>query len=88
MTWTLDLRDADGRPVEHAGPDGVVAVRAAGEIEVGRPAGMPPGTPIPVCMAIPVHGIELRPSSRYVWEFAVDGVTRDDWVLRFGTRSA
>lgn len=88
MNWRLELRDADGAPVTQLGPDGEVAVQAAGEIEVGRPAGTPAGTPIPVCIAIPVHGVVLRPSARYVWEFSVDGKTRDDWVLRFGTRAA
>ena len=88
MAWRLELRDADGRPVTQPGPGGPVPVQAAGEIEVGRPAGTPPGTPIPVCIAIPVHGVALQPSSRYAWEFSVDGQTRDEWVLRFGTRAA
>lgn len=86
MHWRLELRDADGRAVTQDGPEGPVPVQAGGEIEVGRPAGTPPGTPIPVCIAIPVHGVVLQPSSRYAWEFSVDGVTQDDWVLRFGTR--
>jgi hypothetical protein len=86
FTWTLELRDADGRPVLQDGPNGAIPVQAGGQIEVGRPVGLPPGTPIPVCIAIPVHGVVLQPSARYVWEFAVDGGTRDDWVLRFGTR--
>ena len=82
MTWLLELRDADGQAVVQDG----VPVQAGGEIEVGRPAGTPPGTPISVCFALPVHGIVLQPSSRYAWEFSVDGRTQDDWVLRFGTR--
>lgn len=86
MSWLLELRDADGRAVLQEGPEGTAPVAALGEIEVGRPAGMPPGTPIPVCVAIPVHGVVLEPSARYVWQFSVDGRTRDDWVLRFGTR--
>lgn len=88
MGWRLELRDADGRPVTQPGPGGPVPVQAAGEIEVGRPVGTPPGTPIPVSIAIPVHGVSLQPSSRYAWEFSVDGETRDEWVLRFGTRAA
>ena len=87
MHWRLELRDADGHAVTQDGADGPVPVQAGGEIEVGRPAGTPPGTPIPVCIAIPVHGVVLQPSSRYAWEFSVDGATQDDWVLRFGTRA-
>ncbi len=87
MPWRLQLRDADGRTVLQEGPQGPVPVQAVGEIEVGRPAGTPPGTPIPVAIAIPVHGVALRPASRYVWELSVNGETRDDWVLRFGTRA-
>lgn len=87
MAWLLELRDADGRAVVQDGPDGAVPVAARGEIEVGRPAGTTPGTPIPVCVAIPVHGVVLAPESRYAWEFSVDGRTQDDWVLRFGTRA-
>jgi hypothetical protein len=88
MPWTLQLKDADGHPVTQDGPNGPVPVQAGGELEVGRPAGYPAGTPIPACFAIPVHGVVLAPSSRYVWEFTVDGETRDEWVLRFGTRAA
>jgi len=86
MSWHLELKDADGQPVLQDGKAGPVPVRAQGELEVGRPAGYPAGTPIPACFAIPVHSIALQPSSRYVWEFSVDGQTRDEWVLRFGTR--
>lgn len=88
MAWSLELRDADGAPVLQDGPDGAVPVGAGGQLEVGRPAGLPPGAAIPVCMAIPVHGVVLRPSTRYVWQFAVDGQTRDDWHLAFATRGA
>jgi hypothetical protein len=87
MSWRLELRDADGQQVAQDGPQGPVPVQAGGEIEVGRPVGTPPGTPIPVAIAIPVHGVALQPSSRYVWEFSIDGETRDEWVLRFGTRA-
>ena len=88
MSWQLELKDADGQPVLQDGKAGPVPVRAQGELEVGRPAGYPAGTPIPACFAIPVHGIVLAPESRYVWEFSVDGQTRDEWSLRFGTRAA
>jgi hypothetical protein len=88
MTWTLQLKDADGQPVVQDGPAGPLPVQAGGELEVGRPAGYPAGTPIPACFAIPVHGIVLAPGARYTWEFSVDGETHDEWVLRFGTRSA
>ncbi|HVM28600.1 MAG TPA: hypothetical protein VM433_13145 [Mycobacteriales bacterium] len=86
LAWQLQLRDEDGQQVVQDGPGGPVPVQAGGEIEVGRPAGTPPGTPIPVAIALPVHGVVLLPSSRYVWEFAIDGETKDEWVLRFGTR--
>lgn len=86
MTWKLALKDADGQPVVQEAPAGAMAVQAKGELEVGRPVGYPAGTPIPACFAIPVHGLALVPDSRYVWEFSVDGQTRDEWVLRFGTR--
>lgn len=87
MAWRLELRDADGQLVTQPAVDGPVGVQAGGQIEVGRPVGIAPGTPIPVCLAIPVHGVALAPESRYTWEFSLDGQTRDDWVLRFGTRS-
>ena len=88
MPWALELRDADGHPVVQPGPQGPVPVRAEGALEVGRPAGYPAGTPIPACFAVPVQNVVLQPSRRYVWEFSVDGQTRDEWVLRFGTRAA
>jgi hypothetical protein len=88
MPWTLELKDADGRPVVQDGPAGPVPVQAAGDFEVGRPAGYPAGTPLPACFAVPVHDLALTPSSRYAWEFSVDGQTREEWLLRFGTRAA
>jgi hypothetical protein len=87
MTWRIELHDADGQAVTQDSPNGPVPVQAGGEVEVGRPVGTPPGTPIPVAIAMPVHGVVLRPSSRYVWVFTLNGETRDDWVLRFGTRA-
>lgn len=88
LEWTLDLRDADGRLVHQDAGRGPVPLQASGEMEVGRPVGTPPGTPIPVCMAIPVYGLTLQPAARFVWGFSVNGATQDDWVLPFSTRPA
>jgi hypothetical protein len=45
--WELFLEDADGRPVMVDTPDGEHPVEVRGEFTVGRPPGIPEGSPIP-----------------------------------------
>jgi hypothetical protein len=58
--WRLELVDSDGEPVVVPTPmGGQEPITVGGEFEVGRPPGIPPGTPISVPSAINFvgHGV-------------------------------
>ena len=84
-TWRMELVDADGQPVEipEAG-----AVELEQEFELGRPAGVKPGTPLDFVLAINIPPLPLAPGGRYSWQLTIDGDSREDWRLPFAVRPA
>lgn len=56
------LESDQGAVVQHEGED----VRAEGEIEVGRPPGLKPGTPLDAAFVLTFQGLALEPGG-YVW---------------------
>jgi hypothetical protein len=84
--WELFLEDADGRPVLVETPEGDHPVEVRGEFAVGRPAGIPEGSPIDVALAVNLGPLPLRPGTRYTWRMAIDGESQTDWLLGFTTR--
>jgi len=84
--WMLELVDADGKPVPVRTATGEQPVRLAGRFEVGRPAGLPPGTPIDLPLAISIGPFPLPSGRRLVWRLTVDGETREDWQVGFSVR--
>ncbi len=85
IKWELDLLDADGRPVllPSAVPNQFQRIHMEQSIEVGRPAGIKPGTPINVPAAITVGPLQLQPNSTYEWVLKVGEQT---WKIGFATR--
>ncbi len=82
--WTLDLIDGDGRPVQlptGAGSSGVIHLQ--NELEVGRPPGTKPGSPINVPFAINIGPMPLAADSRFEW---VLRVVEREWRTSFATR--
>jgi hypothetical protein len=79
--FELSLFDGDGQVVHMENQP----VRIAGQFETGRPAGIPPGTPLDVPLAITLGPLPLRPG-RYVWRCSIDGETREDWEVYFTKR--
>jgi hypothetical protein len=67
---TLTLRDQDGTAVSFDTDDGPRAVSARGEIEVGRPVGIPAGSPIDASYALNVAPLPLAPG-RYEWHLEI-----------------
>lgn len=73
---TLELVDADGRPVmmdvdEQGNPTGL---RIDIGFEVGRPPGVLPGSPIDLAQSINVDaGMPLAPDQNYEWRLEIDG---------------
>ncbi len=84
----LCLLDQDGRPVMIPTPTGDRPVEFTGNIEVGRPPGLRPGTPLDVPMAINIGPIPITPDGRYVWQCYINDNTHDDWRVAFSTRPA
>lgn len=82
--WRLDLIDEDGRPLM-AG-DSPIAV--GGRFEAGRPAGLRPGTPLKVPLAISFASLPTEPGQSYTWQLTIDEHTRSSWRVRFHVRPA
>lgn len=87
IPFSLRLVDEDGHPVVQAGPEGQQPVGVSGQLEAGRPAGMPPGTELNVPIAFNVV-VALPPARRFTWILEADGHTEDSWRLSFATRQA
>lgn len=84
--WRLELLDQDGHPVGLGDPASEQApVQVGGTIEVGRPAGLPPGTSLDVPLAVSFGVLPLQPGG-YVWRVTIDGETHDTWHLAFRVR--
>jgi hypothetical protein len=59
-----ELVEQDGEPV-----------RAEGNIEVGRPPGLRPGTPLDAAFVLSFQGLDLEPGG-YVWELRVSDAVK------------
>jgi hypothetical protein len=85
--WRLELFNADGQPVLLGEGDGS-PVEIEQEFEIGRPAGVKPGTALDFVIAINIQPLPLEPGEQYAWQLTIDGEGHDDWRLGFSTRSA
>jgi hypothetical protein len=81
---TVDLLDEDGHGVVYA--DGSPAYQLEGEFEAAPMPGLRPGSELGMSMALPVPPLDLEPGRTYVWQFSVDGETRDGWSRAFQVR--
>jgi hypothetical protein len=83
----LELLDADGRPiVAGQASEGAKPVVIESHFEVGRPAGLRPGTPIDLAFAINIGPLPLPPGGRYEWRLTIDGQSEAHWHAAFSTR--
>lgn len=72
---TLDMRDQDGGLDvldPSAAPSAERRVHAQGQIEVGRPPGIAPGSLLDAAFALNVAPLPIRPG-RYEWLLTIDG---------------
>jgi hypothetical protein len=83
-TFRLELLDADGQGVTT--PDGGT-IRAEGDFEAGRPAGLRPGTPVDAPLVVPFGPLTLD-AGRYEIRLTIDGETKEDWFVAFTVRQA
>ncbi|MDE2059679.1 MAG: hypothetical protein KGL31_06080 [candidate division NC10 bacterium] len=84
----LKLLDADGQPVRVPTQAGEHPVEFRGEFEVGRPPGLPEGSPLDMALAINMGPLPLQPGRRYEWKCFINENTKEDWRVGFYTRSA
>lgn len=87
-TMKLELLDADGQAVlvPPGAPTEGQPLMVEGQFETGRPAGLKPGTPLDVMLAVNVPPQPIPPGGRYEWRLSIDGRSDDDWRLTFSTR--
>jgi Family of unknown function (DUF6941) len=86
--WRLELVDADGQPVLLGEEGQQTPVEIEQEFEIGRPAGVKPGTALDFVVAINIQPLPLEAGRQYAWRLSIDGESQDDWRLPFSTRSA
>ena len=79
--FRLELLDADGQAVPT--PNGET-IRAEGEFEAGRPAGLRPGTPVDAPLVVPL----VLDAGRYEIRLTINGETKEDWFVAFTVRQA
>jgi len=88
----LELLDIDGEQVEIIGPDGTPQTIPSFELphfEVGRPAGVKPGTPLGVPVAVNFSPAPpIPPGAQYIFQLSIDGHADENWRLHFTTRPA
>ena len=71
ITLTVRLLDADGHRAQLLTPSGVVpAMQAEGKVEVGRPAGIAPGSLLDASFVLNVPAMPLSPG-RYEWRLEI-----------------
>lgn len=85
-TFDLELLTEDGHHVMVPTPMGDRPVQLDGSFEAGRPAGLKPGSPLDVALAVNVPPLPLEPDRRYAWKLSIDGQSEEDWRLTFTTR--
>lgn len=87
IEFKLRLVTADGPPVlqPNALTGQPAPVEVGGQLEVGRPPGLPEGSLLDAPFAVNVPPLLLQPG-RYVWELSIDGETDDDWRVTFLAR--
>jgi len=84
--WQIELVDGDGDPVLITGPMGDQPVKVDGELEVGRPPGVTPGTPLALPLAINLGPLPLPPGGRFEWRLTIGEESHEHWRLPFSTR--
>jgi hypothetical protein len=82
----LELLDGDGRAVLLPGPVSPQPIKIITTLEVGRPPGLTPGTPLDASFAVNVGPLPLQPG-RYEWRCTVEDVGLHEFCA-FSVRSA
>ncbi len=68
----LRLMDSDGSVVSIPGPAGMQSLQFPGNLEVGRPPGLPHGSEIDAMFVLNIGALPLVPGQRYAWQLEID----------------
>jgi len=80
----ISLLDQDGQPVMVTAEDGTKhPIEASGEVEVGRPPGLPHGSLLDASFVVNVPSLPLPPG-RYEWRLDMD---QQDHAVSFDVRA-
>ena len=82
--WQIELIDEDGQAVVVS--EKPVVMR--GRFEAGRPAGLQPGSPLGVSLAINLSPIRLAGGRSYAFALTINEENRPDWRVRFFVKPA
>lgn len=82
-----ELVDSDMNPVTIPTPLGEQPIALEGQLEVGRPAGLPPGSSVRVPFAASVGPLNLTPGHRYEWRVTINGQHQEGWSESFTIRA-
>ena len=90
-TLRLELVDADGQPVtfpvdEARRRSGRSSSSTMSSSRSDAPAGIKPGTPLELPLAVNSGPLPLEPGGRYEWRLSIDGDGDEDWRLAFSVR--
>jgi hypothetical protein len=85
-TLRLQLCDSGSRSINIQTPVGNSPVQLTANFEVGRPPGVPPGTPLDVTMAFNLGPLPFPPGARLRWVLWINDRTEDHWHVAFSTR--
>lgn len=77
--WRIDLVDEDGQAVQINGKPVVLK----GRFEAGRPAGLQPGSPLGVSLAINLSPFPIAGGRSYAFALSINEERRPDWRVRF-----
>jgi hypothetical protein len=85
LRWTLDLFDADGKPVVlQTEPEKFSGIHIENQIEVGRPPGVKPGSSINVPFAVNIAPLPLPADQTFAWVLRVGD---REWRASFATQA-
>jgi hypothetical protein len=82
------LVDEDEQSVRVPTPTGELPFEIESTFEAGRPAGIKPGTPLDLALALNMPAIPLRAGTRYIWRCFIDETTEETWQVSFLIRDA
>ena len=74
-------------PADEDGEEAPIVFLDDIEFEVGRPAGIKPGTPLELPLAVNSARCRSSPGGRYEWRLSIDGESDEDWRLAFSVRA-